>query len=168
MRNLNCIAGAAVVSALVGITAATAADMAPRMYTKAPAPVAIVYDWTGFYIGGNLGYSWGRASTDGDLTGTQNVSVFRGGITPDPTHPPINTRMSTVLSAAGRPVTIGSAAPGCSVWKRTFRAATSAEAPMSVSSRDVRRAPVSWRQTTSSTGLVPRAAVSVSFRPSAS
>jgi outer membrane immunogenic protein len=50
--------------------------MAPR-YTKAPVVAAIVYDWTGFYIGGNAGYSWGRASTDGNLTGTQNVSVFR-------------------------------------------------------------------------------------------
>jgi outer membrane immunogenic protein len=77
MRNLNCVAGAAVVCALAGITAASAADMAPRMYTKAPVPAAIVYDWTGFYIGGNVGYSWGRASTDGDLAGTQNVSVFR-------------------------------------------------------------------------------------------
>ena len=47
------------------------------MYTKAPAPVAIVYDWTGFYIGGNVGYSWGRAATDGDVTGTQSVSEFR-------------------------------------------------------------------------------------------
>jgi outer membrane immunogenic protein len=95
MRNLNCVAGAAVVCALAGITAASAADMAPRMYTKAPVPVAIVYDWTGFYIGGNVGYSWGRASTDGDLAGTQNISVFRG-TTPDPGHPPINTVLAAV------------------------------------------------------------------------
>jgi outer membrane immunogenic protein len=38
---------------------ALAADMAPRTYTKAPAMVvAPVYDWTGFYIGGNAGYAW--------------------------------------------------------------------------------------------------------------
>lgn len=54
-----------------------AADLAPRLYTKAPVVAAVVYDWTGFYIGGNAGYSWGRASADGTLTGTQNVSVFR-------------------------------------------------------------------------------------------
>jgi outer membrane immunogenic protein len=29
------------------------------MYTKAPIVAAVVYDWTGFYIGGNAGYSWG-------------------------------------------------------------------------------------------------------------
>jgi outer membrane immunogenic protein len=58
-------------------TSAFAADLAPRMYTKAPPPVAVVYDWTGFYIGGNVGYSWARERTDGNVTGTQNVSVFR-------------------------------------------------------------------------------------------
>jgi len=42
---------------------ASAADLAARPYTKAPAMVEI-YNWTGFYIGGNAGYSWGRSSTD--------------------------------------------------------------------------------------------------------
>jgi outer membrane immunogenic protein len=37
--------------------------MAPR-YTKAPPPVVEVWNWTGFYIGGNAGYSWGRADSD--------------------------------------------------------------------------------------------------------
>src|ERR1700694_3530720 len=55
-------------------TSASTADLAPKMYTKAPAPVVAVYDWTGFYIGGNIGYSWGRSSThdvfSDPLTGT--------------------------------------------------------------------------------------------------
>jgi outer membrane immunogenic protein len=59
------------------IPAASAADLAPRPYTKAPVMVDPGYNWSGFYIGGNVGYSWGRERTDGDLTGTQNVSVFR-------------------------------------------------------------------------------------------
>jgi outer membrane immunogenic protein len=67
------IAGAAFASLLVA-TSASAADL--PVYTKAPA-VAVVYDWTGYYIGTNVGYSWGRGSTDGNVTGTQNVSVFR-------------------------------------------------------------------------------------------
>lgn len=53
-------------SALVAVaatSAASAADMAPR-YTKAPPPVVEVWNWTGFYIGGNVGYSWGRADSD--------------------------------------------------------------------------------------------------------
>jgi outer membrane immunogenic protein len=39
---------------------ASAADLAARPYTKAPPPmVAPIYDWTGFYIGGNGG--WGQS-----------------------------------------------------------------------------------------------------------
>jgi outer membrane immunogenic protein len=78
MRSAKLVVGAtAIAGALAGISAASAADMAPRMYSKAQPPAVIVYDWTGFYIGGNVGYSWGRASTDGNLTGTQSVSEFR-------------------------------------------------------------------------------------------
>lgn len=44
-------------AAVVMTGSAVAADMAPR-YTKAPpAPVA-VYNWTGCYIGGNVGGAW--------------------------------------------------------------------------------------------------------------
>jgi outer membrane immunogenic protein len=39
---------------------ALAADMAPR-YSKAPmAPPVVVYNWTGCYIGGNVGGGWAR------------------------------------------------------------------------------------------------------------
>jgi outer membrane immunogenic protein len=55
------IAGAAVVSLFA--TNAFAADLAPRPYTKAPVIVDPGYNWTGFYVGLNGGYSWGRAST---------------------------------------------------------------------------------------------------------
>jgi outer membrane immunogenic protein len=43
------------------VVSASAADMAARPYTKAPPPaVAAVYDWSGFYIGGNAGYGTTR------------------------------------------------------------------------------------------------------------
>jgi outer membrane immunogenic protein len=51
------------VAAIAMVTAASAADLPPR--PPAPAPVmAPVWNWTGFYIGINGGYSWGRASRD--------------------------------------------------------------------------------------------------------
>ncbi len=45
----------------LGMTApASAADLAARPYTKAPPPVvAVIYDWSGFYIGANGG--WGES-----------------------------------------------------------------------------------------------------------
>src|SRR5205807_10299615 len=37
-----------------------AADFPVVPYTKAPAMVAAIYDWGGFYIGANGGWSWDR------------------------------------------------------------------------------------------------------------
>ena len=54
----------AAVAAVAATSAASAADLAARPYTKAPPPVVEVWNWTGFYIGGNAGYSWGRSNTD--------------------------------------------------------------------------------------------------------
>jgi len=44
-------------------TAALAADLGARSYSKAPAMVA-VSNWSGFYIGGNVGYGWGSNHTE--------------------------------------------------------------------------------------------------------
>jgi outer membrane immunogenic protein len=61
-------------AALLGVGAANAADLqrAP-VYTKAPPPVVDVFNWTGFYIGANIGYSAGRSNVNGfgstDLNG---------------------------------------------------------------------------------------------------
>jgi outer membrane immunogenic protein len=44
-------------SAIAAFTgSALAADMAPRTYSKAPAPVAYAPSWTGCYVGGGGGY----------------------------------------------------------------------------------------------------------------
>ena len=74
------IAGATFASLLVA-TSASAADL--PAYTKAPA-VAVVYDWTGFYIGTNVGYSWGRGSTDGTATTTAVTGAAAPVITTAP------------------------------------------------------------------------------------
>jgi outer membrane immunogenic protein len=45
--------------------AASGLGLAADMVVKAPPPPpAPVYSWTGFYVGGNIGYSWGKASGD--------------------------------------------------------------------------------------------------------
>jgi len=62
-------------TAAAAISAASAADMAPR-YTKAPPAAVEVYDWTGFYIGGNVGYSWGRSSDTSTLTNSAGTVLF--------------------------------------------------------------------------------------------
>ena len=51
------LAAAAIASMIA--TSAFAADLPAGGYTKAPPPMVAVYNWTGFYIGGNVGYSWG-------------------------------------------------------------------------------------------------------------
>jgi outer membrane immunogenic protein len=49
-------------------TSALAADLPAKVYTKAPVIVDPGYNWTGFYIGGNVGYSWGRSSSTESFT----------------------------------------------------------------------------------------------------
>jgi len=53
--------------ALIAFAApAAAADLAARPYVKAPpAPIAIAYDWSGFYLGANGG--WGSSRKCWDL-----------------------------------------------------------------------------------------------------
>jgi outer membrane immunogenic protein len=50
--------------ALGAAAPAVAADLAARPYTKAPAMIAAVYDWSGFYIGANGGWGSSRSSWD--------------------------------------------------------------------------------------------------------
>jgi outer membrane immunogenic protein len=66
--------GIAAVASLLS-TGAVAADLAP--YTKAaPVYVAPIYNWTGFYIGGNVGYSWGRSRDTATLTTGAGTVLF--------------------------------------------------------------------------------------------
>jgi outer membrane immunogenic protein len=63
-RSLIGIAAAASLAA----TGAFAADLPARTYTKAPVYVEPVFNWTGFYVGGNLGYSWGNSDNSTTIT----------------------------------------------------------------------------------------------------
>jgi outer membrane immunogenic protein len=56
---------------------AAAADLPARTYTKAPAYVATVYDWSGFYIGANGG--WGTTHSCFDATTSGGGFLGREG-----------------------------------------------------------------------------------------
>jgi outer membrane immunogenic protein len=67
--------------AMVALAApASAADLAARPYTKAPAyaaPASPIYNWTGFYIGGHIG--GGFPGEDNVLAGSRD-GTFLGGV----------------------------------------------------------------------------------------
>jgi outer membrane immunogenic protein len=68
-----------VTASLIALGAAApafAADLAARPYTKAPAMIAAVYDWSGFYIGANGG--WGSSHKCWDFLPAAGGSVSEG------------------------------------------------------------------------------------------
>jgi outer membrane immunogenic protein len=70
---------AAAAFAATSLVTAHAADLGP-MVTKAPPPVPVYYNWSGFYLGVNLGGSWGQQTADVFEDG---VSVFSASTHPD-------------------------------------------------------------------------------------
>lgn len=58
-HTLKTLALAAGVS-LVALSAGFAADLGARQAYKAPPAAAPMFSWTGFYIGGHVGYGWGN------------------------------------------------------------------------------------------------------------
>lgn len=70
----------------VGAVSANAADL-PVKAPPAPAPAITVYNWTGCYVGGNLGGGWAETSWTntanttafGDLNAGQSLSANNGG-----------------------------------------------------------------------------------------
>lgn len=68
---------AAAFTATLGTGAASAADLAMRPYTKAPAFVDSIYNWGGFYIGGHIG----GATTNEEWINTANTTPF-GDLSP--------------------------------------------------------------------------------------
>ena len=70
----------------LGVAApASAADMPVK--AAPPPPVAPIYNWTGLYVGGHAGYSWGRWG--GDLTFDPGTGPLAGIF--DPSHRTIDT-----------------------------------------------------------------------------
>jgi outer membrane immunogenic protein len=74
MKRFTIMACAGLVAAAMA-TPSFAADLPPRPFYKGPAYVAPVFTWTGFYVGINGGYGFGKSSwTGGGLT-TGNFST---------------------------------------------------------------------------------------------
>ncbi|MGY4289223.1 hypothetical protein ACVWXO_008489 [Bradyrhizobium sp. LM2.7] len=83
----------------LGLSApASAADLAARPYTKAPAPmVATIYDWSGFYIGINGGGGSSRNCWDfvppaGGALVTDGCHDATGGTVGGPDRVPLAVR----------------------------------------------------------------------------
>lgn len=106
--------GISAAASLLG-TGAFAADLptkAPPVYTKVPVYDPI-YDWTGFYVGGNIGYSWGNSNSTLSLidpgSGTTLTST--------------GTKLVwTASSAAAKSDTTGRGTDGCLASRPTSRA----------------------------------------------
>jgi outer membrane immunogenic protein len=77
------------VAVIAAVNPAMSADMALKAPPPPPAPV---YNWTGLYVGGSIGYSWGRGDATYDqstvttvtslpasFAGSQNVDGVIGG-----------------------------------------------------------------------------------------
>ena len=86
MRRLAII-GAGLLSIVAFAGAASGADLPQRMYAKAPAMAAPVYDWSGVYIGLNGGGAWSHecltiTSDNGNAVGpvSQGCHNATGGV----------------------------------------------------------------------------------------
>lgn len=63
MKRLTLMAFLSALAAVMG-SAASATDLPRPIYKAPPAPVPVYvapYNWSGFYVGGNGGYAWGKA-----------------------------------------------------------------------------------------------------------
>src|SRR6478735_9002466 len=80
--NKNLLLAAVSLVALGAAAPAVAADLAARPYTKAPAMVAAIYDWSGFYIGvkvgGQIGYRMQSGQWVFGIEGQGNWADFSG------------------------------------------------------------------------------------------
>ena len=74
MKKLSFITAGVI--ALGAAAPAAAADLPARTYTKAPAMIAPIYDWSGFYIGINGGGGTSRKCWD--VTNNGSAAVVPG------------------------------------------------------------------------------------------
>ena len=71
--------GTLTLALLIANSLTQAADL-PNEYLKAPQPPPL-YSWTGLYLGGNVGYSWGNSQTDLTFRDTAGAGILFGSST---------------------------------------------------------------------------------------
>jgi outer membrane immunogenic protein len=92
------------------VTAASAADLAARPYTKAPALVSPAYNWSGFYAGVMGGYAWASDAKGGFGGGTVGYnwqtpgSQFVFGIEVDAAGSSLKSTQTQIQTVLGIPV----------------------------------------------------------------
>jgi len=70
--SMKALIGTAVLTVALVSSAATAADLG---YDRAPVRAATTYNWQGLYLGGNIGYQWGKVTNS-----PVNPEGFMGGL----------------------------------------------------------------------------------------
>ncbi len=78
--SLSITAAVSLMAGAYGVSAADLARPAPA-YVPPPAPI-FIYNWTGFYVGGNLGGAWASGTVTDSFTGaslSDSKSGFIGG-----------------------------------------------------------------------------------------
>jgi outer membrane immunogenic protein len=91
------IAVAAAASTLAFAPIASAADLPLKAPVYAPPPLTPVYSWSGFYVGGNIGYGWGSRTanfTPNDFNAFLSSCGGAGGST---CPPPVSSDINGVL-----------------------------------------------------------------------
>ncbi len=79
---LSITAAVSLVAGTIGASAGDLAPPAPVFVPPPPAPVLFYYNWTGFYVGGNLGGAWASGTLTDSATGvslSDSKSGFIGG-----------------------------------------------------------------------------------------
>jgi outer membrane immunogenic protein len=74
------VSAAVALAAVVSASVASATDLPAPLYAKAPIMANPAYDWSGFYVGGHVGYIWGRSRVFDDGVLTESGAPTNGAV----------------------------------------------------------------------------------------
>lgn len=104
---------------------ASAADIPARpVYKAAPPPAAVVFDWTGFYVGVNAGGAWGRSNTASPLANSGCGQCYIPSVVTDINAQSLRTLNATAFTGgvqAGYNVQVGNWVLGVEADVNSFR-----------------------------------------------